>query len=210
MDIQFYGANCISLSIQGVRVVVDDNLAELGGKPVIKPGDIALFTSSKHEDIKVETKLTIDCPGEYEVSSMSVYGVPARAHIEADEKKAEATIYKITGGGMSVVVVGHIYPKLSDDLLEKIGLVDVLVVPVGGNGYTLDATGALDVVKEIEPKLLIPTHYDEKGLNYPVPQQTLDQAVKGLGMEIAQKTQKLKLKPSELTDKLQLVVLERS
>jgi hypothetical protein len=35
---------------------------------------------------------------------------------------------------------GHIYPELSEDQLEQIGMVDILVVPVGNSGYTLDAS----------------------------------------------------------------------
>ena len=208
MDIQFYGANCITLTTQGARVVIDDNIAELGGKTVTKPGDIALFTNA-HGKLGIDTKLTIDSPGEFEVSSFSIYGIPARAHVEEGQQK-QATMYKIIAGGTSIAVVGHIYPELSDDQLERIGMVDLLIIPVGGNGYTLDPTGALSVIKKIEPKMVIPTHYADKDLQYPVPQQDLEQALKGLGMEATQTTQKLKLKSTDSAEAMQLIVLERS
>lgn len=211
MDIQFYGANCLVLTTKGVRVAIDDNLADLGAKSVTKPGDIALFTGA-HGEPAAEIKLVIDGPGEYEVSDISVYGIPARAHID-EEGAHSATMYKLITRDLSVFIPGHIYPELSDDQLESIGMVDIMAIPVGGNGYTLDPVGALKIIKKIEPKLVIPTHYSIKGLNYPVPQQELSVALHELGMEpknLTETTAKLKVKDTDLTDVTQLVVLERA
>lgn len=208
MDIQFYGANCVAFSASGVRVVVDDNLADLGAKSVLKEGDVALFTGP-HAEAKAVAKLVIDSPGEFEVADFSMQGIPARSHLD-EEKQKTGTMYKLTTKDVSVLVLGHVYPELTDSELEQIGTVDVLVTPVGGNGYTLDPVGALGLIKKIEPKLVIPTHYADKTLQYPVPQQSLEEALKGLAMEPDQTIGKLKLKPSEVTANLQLVVLERS
>jgi L-ascorbate metabolism protein UlaG (beta-lactamase superfamily) len=207
MDIQFYGANCFSLSYKGTRVVIDDNLAELGGKAVLKADDVALFTG-KHEDGKTAVKLLVDRPGEYEIGDISIVGVAARAHM--DESDTAATMYKITVGEVSVVFTGHVYPKLTEGQAESIGRVDVMVVPVGGMGYTLDAIGALKLVKELEPKLIIPSHYADRALNYPVPQQDLEVALKELGFEPKETVSRLKIKPTDLTETTQLIVLEKS
>jgi L-ascorbate metabolism protein UlaG (beta-lactamase superfamily) len=210
MDLQFYGANCIVLSSKGVRVVIDDNLAALGGKSVTKAGDIVLFTSALTQtETKVEPKLVIDHGGEYEVSDISIYGIPARGHME-EEGKQTATMYKLINKELSIFVPGHIYPELSDDQLEAIGMVDVMCIPVGGNGYTLDPVGALKVIKKIEPKIIVPTYYDTPGLNFEVPAQTLDQAITGLSMEVKEKVPVLKLKPAEISDITQLIVVEKS
>lgn len=208
MDVQFYGANCVGITYKGTRLIVDDNLADLGAKSVVKPGDIVLYTGA-HGDPKADVKLLIDHPGEYEVSGVSIIGVAARAHVDEDGPKT-ATMYKIIAGDLNVVIVGHVYPELSEQQLETIGTVDTVFVPVGGNGYTLDSVGALKIIKELEPKLVIPTHYEEAGLKYPVPQQDLEQALKGLGMEPKETTAKLRLKPNELSDVTQLIVFERS
>lgn len=208
MDLQFYGANCVTFSTKGVRIVVDDNLAEMGAKGVVKLGDIVLYTAS-HGEPQTETKLVIDGPGEYEVSDVSVYGIPAQSHLD-DPGKHSATMYKILTKELSILVTGHIAGELSDDQLERIGMVDVMIVPVGGHGYTLDPIGALKVIKKVEPKLVIPTHYDIKGLNYPVPQQELEPALHELSMEPKETTQKLKVKAADLTDVTQLIVLEKS
>jgi len=188
-------------------VLIDDNLAELGGKTVLKAGDIALFTGP-HGNTAPGAKIAIDQPGEYEVSGISIYGIAARAHMD-EEGQRNTTMYKIVADDLRILITGHVYPELSDKQLETIGMVDVMFVPVGGNGYTLDSIGALKLIKKVEPKLIIPTHYDEKGLQYPVPQQELDQAFKGLAMEPKETTAKLKLKSGDLTDVMQLVVLQR-
>ncbi len=207
MDLQFYGANCLVINYKNTRMVVDDNLQSLGKKTILKTGDVALFTTQHDQKIEKEVKILIDCPGDYEVDDISIKGIQARSHM--DEKgKENAVIYRISAAEINLVVIGHIYPEISEDLIEAIGMCDVLVVPVGGNGYTLDPQGALKVVKEIEPKLVVPTHYDDKSLNFEVPQTTLAEALKEMGMEPRETVAKLKIKPLDLSDVTQMVVLE--
>lgn len=208
MELQFHGANCITLTTKNARLTIDDNLVDLGAKSVAKAEDIALFTGA-HADPTQPARLVIDLPGEYEMSGISIYGIPARAHIDEADKKS-ATMYKIVAEDLKILVTGHIYPELSESQLESIGMVDVMLIPVGGNGYTLDGVGALALIKKVEPKLVIPTHYDDKSLNYPVPQASLEDALQSLAMEVTETVPKLKLKSLELTDSSQLVILERS
>lgn len=207
MDLQFFGANCITLTYKNARVVIDDNLVELGAKNVTKSEDVGLFTFPT--ETHPASRLMIDMPGEYEVSDISVIGIPTRSHMDEEGQKS-ATMFKLIAGDTSVLVTGHIYPELSDDLLEAIGIVDVLFVPVGGSGYTTDPLGALKLIKSIEPKLVIPTHYADKALNYPVPQTDLDSALKDIAMEPRERVAKLRLKPGELSEVTQLVILEKS
>lgn len=207
MEIQFLGANCLRLSSKKVNIIVDDNLAELGQKSATRKGDVALFTHP-HGTPESEPKIVIDHPGEYEVSDTSVKGIAARAHMD-EEGQNTATMFKVVEDDLNIVVTGHIYPDLSDEQLEALGMVDILLVPVGGNGYTLDGVGAQKVIRKIGPKIVIPTHYDESGFKYPVPQQPLSEALKTLGMEAHETLPKLKVKHSELTEVTKLVVLEK-
>ncbi len=208
MDFQFYGANCVTFTYKGTRIVIDDNLAELGAKSILKPTDVALYTTVL-ETPAPDVKLVLMHPGEYEVADISIYGIAARSHMDEPGKRS-ATMFKLIVGDVSVFFPGHIYPDLTDDELESIGLVDVMFVPVGGNGYTIDPVGALKLIKKVEPKLIIPTHYADKALNYPVPQQELSQALSDIAMETAETTAKLKLKPADITDTARLIVLEKS
>ena len=207
MDIQFYGANCVTVTYKGVRIVIDDNLAGLGGKSIIKGDDIVLYTGP-HEATAPKGRLMFDSPGEFEVADISIVGIPERLHL--DEAGLRSTMFKIITSDISVLVVGHVYPNINEDQMERIGLIDVMIVPVGGSGYTLDPLGALKLIKEIEPKIIIPTHYAMPGINYPVPQTDLQMALKELGMESREQAGKLKLKPADITDVAQLIVLEKS
>lgn len=208
MDIQFFGANCFVVTTKQLRITIDDNLASLGASSPTKAGDLVLFTTPT-EKPKVEAKLVIDGPGEYEVAGVSVKGMSVRANMDAADQKT-ATLYKIIADDLNLVITGHIYPELSEEELETIGLVDILCIPIGGNGYTVDAAGALSVIKKIEPKVVIPTNYADKSLKYPVPQQSLDEALNILAMEPKETVTRLKIKASDLSDALQLIVLERS
>ncbi len=209
MEAQFHGANCITIATKNARITIDDNLVDLGAKSAAKTGDIALFTNP-HSDPAGLPRLIVDLPGEYEVGGILVYGISARGHVDEAGKKT-ATMYKIVAEDVRILVTGHIYPELSESQLEAIGTVDVMLVPVGGNGYTLDGVGALALIKKVEPKVIIPTHYADGALHFPVPQNALEEALTAMGMEAAEAVAKLRFKPSDLGgDTTNLVVLERS
>jgi len=213
MDVQFFGANCVTITVGNARIVIDDTLAAMGGKPVARPGDIVLSTQKISDDERlkraVDAKLLVDRPGEYEVSDISIYGIQARLHMDEDKQRT-GTMYKLIAKDLRMLVTGHVFPKLKETELEQIGAIDVMVVPVGGNGYTLDPVGAMDLIKAIEPKLVIPTYYADDKLTFEVPAQTLDQALQALGFEVKERTGKLKLKSGDWGESTQLVVLERS
>jgi L-ascorbate metabolism protein UlaG (beta-lactamase superfamily) len=206
VELTYYGANCVRLAAKKAQIVVDDNLKALGLKDVTKPTDISLRTNASFPEHP--SAFRAEMPGEYEVSGIVIRGIAARSHME-EEGKHSATIYTIQADDTKVVVLGHIFPELTEDQLESIGIVDVAIVPVGGMGYTLDGTGALNVIKQIEPKVVIPTHYSDKAIHYEVPQAELADAIKNLGMEASETVGKYKIKPSELSDSTKLVVLER-
>lgn len=208
MELQYFGGNCVRITTKKASVVVDDNLVEMGGKSITKPDDIVLNTNANIIKTASSDHLTIAQPGEYEVSSTSIQGVAARGHMDAGGMNA--TIFKIQAEDIRLVVIGHIYPELTDDELEAIGMVDVLIIPIGGGGYTLDAVGALKVIKKVEPKIVIPTQYADDKLKYEVPAQDLQTALKELAMEPAETTAKLKLKSAELPENTQLIILEKS
>ena len=206
MELSYFGANCLRITTKKAQIVIDDNLDKLGLKSITKPSDISLKTFAAVPDRSC--RFSADRPGEYEISGVVIHGVAARAHMD-EEGKQGAIIYTIAADDLKVAVLGHIYPDLSDEQLEQIGAVDIVVVPVGNAGYTLDGIGALKLIKQIEPKAVIPTHYTNKAIKYEVPQVELAEAVKGLAMEPSETLAKYRPKPTDLTDTTHLIVLER-
>ena len=208
MEIQYYGGNCIKITTKKGSVVIDDTIKALGGTSPAKPTDVNIHTQ-KVEGKLPATLLFIDGPGEYEVSNISVVGIAARAHMEETAAKKVA-IYKITCDDIRIAVVGHIYPELSESQLETLGVIDVLIVPVGGHGFTLDAIGAAKIIKNIDPKIIIPTNYADSKLDYPVPAAELTDVLKEWALEPKESVSKLKVKAADLLlDKAQVIVLER-
>lgn len=206
MELTYYGGNCLRLVTKKSSIVIDDNLSALGLKTITKPSEISLRSFEGVPEHPAS--FSANMPGEYEVSDVAIHGVGARAHMDAEDKMT-ATIFTVESGDMKVAFLGHIYPELSDEQLEAIGMVDILVVPVGNSGYTMDGIGALKLIKAIEPKVVIPTHYADKAVKYEVPQIELTEALKNMAMEPTEKIDKYKTKPGELTDVTQLVILER-
>ncbi len=207
IEIEFYGANCVKVKDRKATIIVDDNLAELGLKARTSEDDISLVTS-KDINLSKEGRFLVNCPGEYEISEVSIKGVATRAHI--DEAGHRATMYVVRTSGFSVAVIGHIYPELSDEQLESLGLIDVVIIPVGGSGYTLDPIGAVKITNKLDPKIVIPTHYADRAINYPVPQAELAEFIKLAGTPEPETVKQLKLKEADLGEKLKVVVVERS
>lgn len=210
MDIQYYGANCLVINHKSTRIVVDDNLAGLGSKSIVKAEDVALYTTiiAINSSLRPSSRIIFDGPGEYEVGDISIIGIAAKPFMN-DNLGSTATIYKLVSADQNILICGHISEDLSERQLEQIGTVDILFVPVGNNGYTLDPKGALKLIKDIEPKIIVPTHYSQQGINYPIPQISLEEVTKELAIEVKDRTNKLKIKTSELSDSTQLIVLEK-
>ena len=151
--------------------------------------------------------MVIDCPGEYEVKGATIVGVPARLHI--DESGHRGTVYGIKVDGINVVVVGNIAGKLDEQQIENLGQVDVLVVPVGGHGLTLDAEGAAEVVTQLEPAYVVPVHYADEAIKYPVPQSGVDVFLKEMGAS-PESESKLRISQKEIPTETQVVLLSRA
>jgi len=203
MEFQFFGVNCLRITTKKTNIVVDDNLAELGLKPVIKDGDVVLYTGSAQPSTSKDIKLLVVQPGDYEVSDVQIQGIPARAY-KGESNTLTNTIFKIEYEDTSAVVFGNSYPELTDSQLEMLGEVQVLFIPVGDKDVTLSGSDALKVIKKIEPNIVIPTLYSD--------QETLSEAIKELSMEPKETVTKYKVKPNtfEEDQATSLVIIERS
>ena len=173
-EIECKGANAVVLSTKNTTAVFDPSLSGMGLKDVKVKDAIQIVTEDRFAVRGAGEKLLINGPGEYEVGDFSIRGVPAQRHIDTESDDKKATIYRVEVGDIRIAVLGNIAPTLSDDQLEAIGVVDILIVPVGGGGYTLDATSAVAVVRQVEPKAVIPVHFADADMKYEVPQDELE------------------------------------
>lgn len=206
MDISFLGAGSVKLSGKNLTVVCDpyDDAAGLG--KLSARADVV--TTSRTERLgELAGVMTLDRPGEYEVKGTMIAGVPARLHIDEDNQRG--TVFSIQIDDVNVVVTGDIAGKLAESEVEALGNVDVLVVPVGGNGLTLDAEGAAAVVTQLEPHYVVPVHYDDGATKYAMPQDKVDLFLKEMGSS-PEPQPKLKVNARELPAETEVVLLTRS
>jgi L-ascorbate metabolism protein UlaG (beta-lactamase superfamily) len=131
-----------------------------------------------------DSQLVIEGPGDYELGDFSIRGTSATRHLDTESDEKISTLYRIEVGEVRIALIGNIAPKLNEEQLEALGVVDIVILPVGGRGYTLDATSAASIVRQVDPKVVIPTHYEDSMLKYEVPQDTLATFVKELGAPV--------------------------
>lgn len=207
MELTYRGGNCIEIAVKKETIIVDGALKALGLKDITEKDGVYVATQVGLNPAAPDA-LMIDGPGEYEVRGVSIKGVSAQRMLD-DKDVKKATMYKFVVDGVSIAVVGHVFAPLTDDQLEELGIIDIAIVPVGGNGYTLDGHQAAGVVRQLEPKVVIPTHYEDAGVHYEVPQNSLAEFIKEVGGE-HQQMDSFKLKGAVLPATLTTIELRRA
>ena len=196
-EVEYKGANTVVISTKKSTLVTDPKLSLVGLKDASIKDAIELATEARFSLDSDNVRLNIEGPGEYGVGEFDIKGIAAQRHLDSESDPLRSTMYRVEVSDIRVAIIGNIYEKLSDTQLEELGLIDVLIIPVGGNGYTLDATGAANLTRKIDPKVVIPVHFAEADLKYEVPQESLDVFVKELGAPVEEMS-KYKLKQSAL------------
>jgi L-ascorbate metabolism protein UlaG (beta-lactamase superfamily) len=180
-EIEYKGAGSVVISTKTAKLVTDPKLSIIGLKDTSVKGAVELLTEDRFAVNDSDVDLLINGPGEYGVSGFDIQGIPAQRCIDNDSEGKKSTIYRVEIGDARIGIIGNISNKLSDDQLEQLGVLDILIIPVGGNGYTLDAINAINLIKMIDPKIVIPVHYADPSLNYEVPQDELKTFLSELG-----------------------------
>lgn len=194
-DIEYKGGNTVVIATKKATMICDPKMSVVGLKDLSTKDAIELATEARFAVQGSESVLDIESPGDFEVADFSIKGIAARRHIDEVAAGAKSTIYRIEIGDVSIGLLGNIAPELSEDEFEALGLVDILIIPVGGGGYTLDATSASSVIRQISPKVVIPVHYAANDLRYEVPQDSLENFTTELGAPV-ETVPKYKLKAS--------------
>ncbi len=180
-EIEYKGGNGVVISSPKVSIVADPKLSLIGLKDLVVKDKVELATEDRFALNQADAKLVIEGPGEYGIGDLDITGIAAQRHLDTEADPKQSTIYRITTPEIRAVLIGNIFEKVTDDQLEEIGVVDVAIIPVGGGGYTLDPTGAAALVRRLDPKVVIPIHYDDPALKYEVPQAPLEEFTAKLG-----------------------------
>lgn len=167
MIITYHGHSCFKLKGKRGSVITDPFDPYVGFSASGLTADI-VTVSHQHKDHNATGRVKgteahskpfiIDCPGEYEVGGISVFGDRMYHDNAGGVERGENTVFTILLDELRVCHLGDLGHALTEEQIEKIGLVDILFVPVGGI-FTINPEQAIEMIRVIEPSLVIPMHY---------------------------------------------------
>ena len=204
MVITHHGGQCFKVTF-GDFTLVFDPISKGGSLPPVRFGaDIALV-SRNHPDMNGVAEVTygdkepfaITGPGEYEKEGVTIQGFLTKSQYGLPKGMNEAmnTVYAVKLEGMTLVHLGALSdPMLSQEAREAIDDIDVLFVPVGGDGV-LSAAEANKLETVLGPRIIVPMHWSGMGED-----KALDLFIKEEGGE-AEKVEKLTLKKKDALEK---------
>lgn len=209
MNINWLGHSCFRIKGSQATVITDPYSPNLGytlGKQTAQ----IVTVSHQHEGhnyvqgIGGEPKV-IKGPGEYEISGVLIIGVATFHDAERGEKRGKNTAYLINVDEIAVCHLGDLGHVLTARQVEELDNVDVLLLPVGGVS-TISATVAAEIVRQLEPKVVIPMHYQTPVLKREL--EPVDRFLKEIGVTQVNRQPKLSFSKANLPPTTQVFLLD--
>jgi L-ascorbate metabolism protein UlaG (beta-lactamase superfamily) len=202
-----YGRQHFKLQVGDLTFAINPVSKEGKGKLSKYGADVTLVTTNHPDYNGVEqtemgskTPFVIRGAGEYEVQNIFIKGFATEVTLKENkkEKTYQNTSYVFVIDGIRVTFLGALSEMLKPEHKEVIDETDVLFVPVGEDGFLLNAYDAYKLSVALEPKLIIPMDYNE---------QSLPIFLKEVGNEKVDPVEKLTIKKKDIEGKLGEVVL---
>lgn len=218
MEIKYLGHSSFLIKTKTAKVVTDPYDSEMVGLKFPKTEADIVTVSHQHGDhnqvknvlrLNGVAPLVIDMPGEFEKMGVRIFGFQSYHDKTKGRERGENILYKIEAEGISVLHCGDLGVIPEEIFLETIGDADILMVPTGGF-YTIDSDEAVQLVKKIEPAIVIPMHYNHPKLNQKNFGQLtgVSEFTKKFGIENLAPIPKLVYKKEEIEQEMKVVVLE--
>ncbi len=209
MDINWLGRSCFRIRGRQATVVTDPYSAELGEMPG-KPTANIVTVSHQHPGhsnvaaVGNDPRVVVG-PGEYEISGVLIVGVGTFHDDQRGAERGKNTVYLMDIDEVSLCHLGDLGHRLGAEHMEELESVDVLFVPVGG-GSTINGSGAAAIVRQLEPRLVVPMHYrtDTGGAGL----APVEDFLKEMGLKDVEPQPKLTVTRSNLPLTTQVVVLD--
>ena len=158
---------------QGVRAITDYNgINGFGRHPDIVTMNNAHdthYTDTPEDGITYILRGWPSKPGETEskvdvtLKDMRVWNVPTNARDWNGGVRINGnSIFIFAIGDLCIAHLGHLHQRLTPAHLEAIGRIDVLMAPIDG-AYTMGVPLMAEVIKQIDPKVVLPMHYWGRG-----------------------------------------------
>lgn len=218
MDIYWGGQALFRIKGKNKTVILDPFDPEFVGLKLPKEmaADIVLVTHD-HQDhnnsaaasgLDGQQPMVFKDPGEYEVGGVVITAVASDHDNSQGTERGKNTIFHLNMDGLNIVHLGDLgQHQLSEEQLNQIGDVDVLLIPVG-SVYTIDSKQASEIVSQLEPRIVVPMHYFIDGLKFQL--EGVDKFLKEMGAEGAVPQPKLSVTKDKLPEETQVVLLSKS
>lgn len=174
MNIEYYGDFCFKITTKPngratEDVVIVTDVPEKATGLRAPQGEAQIVVLSHQERnipelalIKGEP-LVLVAPGEYSAKGVTLVGLPTFRDSEAGMVQGKNTVFLIESEEMRLCFLGALGHELDPGTIEKIGDVDILFIPAAGTD-TLVFEKVDDLIRKIEPKVVIPMHYKLPGM----------------------------------------------
>ncbi|MCX6026625.1 MAG: MBL fold metallo-hydrolase [Chloroflexi bacterium] len=211
MEITWYGHSCFRLTERGMASVVTDPYDESIGYSALRlKADIVTVSheAAGHSDVDAVKgeKRVIRGPGEFEIGGVFITGVGTHHNgDEAAAKRESNTLYLFDFNGLTIAHLGDLDYVPTQQQIEDLGAVEVLLVPVGG-GEALTASQAAEVISLLEPSIVVPMHYQTPDTTLKL--ESLGKFLKEMGLSAPKPVESLKLGRSDLPEETRVVVLD--
>lgn len=215
MNIVWKGQSCFHVSSnQGkdgqVNIIIDPFDESTGLKVPKMEADIVLVSHQHHDHNNVKAvsgnPFLIEGPGEYEIREVFVNGINSFHDNSQGKEKGSNTIFVVEVEGVRICHLGDLGQKeLTSEQVERIGDVDILMIPVGGN-FTIDSKEAIKIMSQVEPSIVIPMHYAIPKLKIKL--DGVDKFLKTMGIKKLDPLPKLSVKKKDiLPEEAKIIVL---
>lgn len=209
MELVWHGLSCFRLTERGKGSIVTDPYDESVGLPELKlRADVVTSSHDApgHRNLKAVrgARRVITGPGEYEIGGVFITGIEMKKKGENSNSKSNI-LYVFDYDDVSLAHLGDLDYVPSQAQIERLGAVDVALIPVGGGGG-LPAARAAEVISLIEPSVVVPMHYKtgEEDLDL----EGLARFLSEMGVSDHETQDSLKVTKSAVPDQTQVVVLE--
>ena len=142
-----------------------------------------------------------------EVKGISIKAVAAAHDDRGGSQRGKNTIFCFSLDGINVCHAGDLGHELTTDQMKAIGIVDVLMIPVGGF-FTINASIATKVCEQLKPKVIIPMHFKTDKVDLPI--SGVEDFIKGKNNVTRSSDSEIELKASNLPAAAQIIVLKQS
>ena len=209
MEISWLGHSCFRIKGSQATVITDPYSPEVGYS--LGKTDARIVTMSHShpghsfvQGIGGEPKL-ISGPGEYEISDVLIIGIATFHDGDKGSLRGRNTVYLIEMDELSICHLGDLGHVLTAEQMEDLGSIDILLIPVGGVS-TINAPVAAEIVRQMEPKVVIPMHYKTEAISREL--EPVTGFLKEIGVEQVTPKPKLSFTHSNLPTSTQVFLLE--